>query len=163
MIRTLTIIMIFLATTRNPVASDTSSGEALEQCLNEHFNCMPNPYGQMKSIFPMYDCGCEKKFFVCLRNIQSDAADHVGTLYFAMNSQCTTRMHDKVSCLEYQSIFIMDEAIPISRCIRYLVDDSKNPDIFVADTNLYMNSSMQYYSPEYITTFQSKSFGLVEV
>lgn len=97
MIRTLTIIVLFLTTTTNLVASNTSTGEALEQCLNEHFNCTPDPIGRMKSIFPMYDCGCEKKFFVCLRNVQSIAADHVGALYFAMNSQCITQMHEQKS------------------------------------------------------------------
>lgn len=160
MIRTLTMIVLFLATTSNQtLTSNTSTGEALEQCLNEHFDCTPHPFGRMKSIFPMYDCGCEKKFFVCLRNIQSNAADHVGALYFALNSQCITLMHADLFCLESQKIRIAS-SIPISRCIRYLVVNEKTTPVeIVVDTNFYMNSSMQYYSPEYTTTFQSSNFG----
>lgn len=96
-----------------------------DSCCRDHDHCDSMASGESKNnltnndFFTKLHCDCDKEFYLCLHEVNSNTSNQIGKLYFGLRSECYRYDYPIVKCVEY------DTAVFIRRCYRYLLDESK--------------------------------------
>jgi len=102
-------------------------GELIEtdNCCRAHDHCDSMASGETKNnltnndYFTKLHCDCDKEFYKCLHEVNSDTSNQIGKLYFGLRNECYRYDFPIMECIEY------DTAVFIRRCYRYILDESK--------------------------------------
>lgn len=108
-----------------------------DSCCRAHDHCDSMASGESKNnltntdFFTKLHCDCDKEFYVCLHEVNSNTSNQIGKLYFGLRSECYRNDYPIVECIEY------DTAVFIRRCYRYILDESKPKRFQWFDLPLY--------------------------
>lgn len=106
-------------------------------CCRDHDHCDNIPAGQTKynltnaDFFTRLNCGCDRRFRQCLRDINSTTSNRVGRIYFTLRNKCYFDDHPIVKCEAY------DTDVFVKRCIQYQLDMEQPRRYQWFDTPLY--------------------------
>lgn len=109
----------------------------VDMCCRDHDHCDNIPAGQTKynltnaDFFTRLNCGCDRRFRQCLRDINSTTSNRVGRIYFTLRNKCYYDDHPIVKCEAY------DTDVFVKRCIQYRLDMDQPKRYQWFDTPLY--------------------------
>lgn len=104
---------------------DLGSHSDVDSCCRDHDHCDNIPSGETKynltnqDHFTVLHCKCDKEFYKCLHNLNTNMSNRIGKLYFTLRNHCYREDYPIVDCGEY------DTALFIRRCVRYITDESQ--------------------------------------
>lgn len=81
--------------------------------------------------FTKLHCDCDKEFYHCLHEVNSDTSNHIGKIYFGVRNECYRYEYPIVECVEY------DTALFVRRCYRYVLDENRPKHFQWFDLPLY--------------------------
>lgn len=85
--------------------------------------------------FTVLHCKCDKEFYKCLHELNTNTSNRIGKLYFTLRNHCYKDDYPIVDCAEH------DTALFVRRCIRYILDESQSSRYQYFDLPLYNGKS----------------------
>lgn len=123
--------------------NDLGEFSDVDGCCRDHDHCDNIPAGETKynltnnDHFTVLHCDCDKQFYKCLEDIDSNASNGIGKLYFSLRKRCYRKDYPIVECAEY------DTAVFVRRCVRYILDQSQPQKYQFFDLPLYRKTRLE--------------------